>query len=323
MCINVSETGIAGLSNKTERSKRFIKYVEFILFIIAAKTIEVFPDKACYRLASCVGTLLFFVAAPLKSRMVRNLCHAGVSQNLTQAKSMARKTFTNFIKLAVDIFKADAKMKAGKTVKNLRFSGSDISRKMFFPDDGSTPNQVIIVSAHFGNWEVAGQIYAEKTGRQLLSVMRPFDNRRIGDYILSRRTGNGHRTCNKSGGVRTLFGALKHGESISILTDQHASRKDGGIVTQFFGHPARTHATPAKLHLRTGIPIVMLLCRRINDNFQFEFILSDPIMWTPTENPEADILGITQLLNNEMECVIRKYPEQWLWAHRRWLNLDR
>jgi len=194
---------------------------------------------------------------------------------------------------------------------------------MFFPTDGSKPSQVIIACGHFGNWEVAGQAYTMRTGIPLMSVMRPFDNHLVGDYILLRRAGDGHSVCDKHGGVRSLLRALKNGSSISILPDQHAGTKDGGVVASFFGHPARTHSTPAQLHLHTGVPILVLLCRRVNDDFKFEFIISDPIVHKPTGDTKADVLAITQKMNDELEKIIRQYPEQWLWAHRRWLDLDR
>ena len=303
--------------------KRFSDLLVFWIFMAAAKTAETLPSKICYSLATFCGTILYLVSFPLRKRTIRNLLHTGVAKDKESASRIARMTFTSFFKLTIDIFKSHSRMIPEKINEILTVSGSETSKKLFFPTDGSKPAQVIIACAHFGNWEVAGQAYSIRTGLPLTSVMRPFDNQLVGDYILARRAGNQHMVCDKQGGLRALLRALKNGGSISILPDQHAGTKDGGVIAQFFGHPARTHTTPAQIHLRTGIPILVLLCRRVNDDFQFEFIISDPIIQKPSGDNAADVLAVTQRMNDEIEAIIRRHPEQWLWAHRRWLDLDR
>jgi KDO2-lipid IV(A) lauroyltransferase len=109
---------------------------------------------------------------------------------------------------------------------------------------------------------------------------------------------------------------------VSFLVDQHAKEKEG-VLTSFFGHPALTHKSPALLHLKTGVPIVLLMPRRISNDFKFEFIISDPITMTPSKNNDDDVQKLMQIITTETEKVIAKYPEQWLWAHRRWLDINR
>jgi KDO2-lipid IV(A) lauroyltransferase len=116
--------------------------------------------------------------------------------------------------------------------------------------------------------------------------------------------------------------ALKKGYSIAIMADQNAGETEG-VVVDFFGHPASTHSSPALLHLKTGVPILVLMPRRVSDDFNFEFILSAPIIHKPTEDKKKDIREITQKFTSEIEKTIRLYPEQWLWAHRRWLDINR
>ena len=107
-----------------------------------------------------------------------------------------------------------------------------------------------------------------------------------------------------------------------MLADQHASTGDG-VVTNFFGHPARSHSSPAKLHLKTKVPILVTVLRRTDNPLCFEFACHDPIIFEATGNNEQDIQAITQLYTTALEDLIRQAPEQWLWTHRRWLNLNR
>ena len=240
---------------------------------------------------------------------------------MEEARILAKRNFIHFMKMAVEIFRCPRMLSLEKLPKILSVSGSETSRKMFFPEKGeSIP--AIIVCAHFGNWEAAGPAIAIKSGRPLMSIMRPFDNPRIGEYFKGQRKIYSHDVCNKKGAVRILLNALKRGHSVAILPDQHAGGKEG-MEAVFFGHPAMTHTLPALLHLKTGIPIVVLMPRRVDDNFKFDFILSEPITMTPSGDKEGDVKDLVQRYTSEIEKVISCYPEQWMWAHRRWVDINR
>ena len=302
-------------------------YICYVPFICAAKTIQFLPDKICYKLASICGTIFFLADIPLALRAIRNLRHSGVAKGFWTAALIARKSFISFMKLSVDIFKARDKMTGKDLTQTCTINAPESTIKALFPGNGQKGRQAILAGAHFGNWEIIGQNYFAASGLVMSSIMRPFDNKLVGDYITSRRCGlgpdPGHDVFDKKGGIRSMLKALKKGATLGLLVDQHASRKDGGIEVKFFGQPARTHATPARLHLQTGHPLYVLLCRRVSDEFKFEFLLSEEIRITPSGDMQKDIEAITQKINDEIEAIIRRYPEQWLWAHRRWLNLDR
>jgi KDO2-lipid IV(A) lauroyltransferase len=182
---------------------------------------------------------------------------------------------------------------------------------------------MITLTAHIGNWEFCGIAYCLLARQPMLSVMRPFDNPRIGKMILEKRTRDGHRMSDRKGALKALLGALRKGESVGLLVDQHAGSAEG-VETVFFGHPARTHASPAMLHLKTGVPIVVGVLRRTGlQEPPFELALADLIRYSPTGDKENDIRNVTQLYTSQIESMIRETPEQWLWAHRRWLNINR
>lgn len=255
-----------------------------------------------------------------KKRVIQHLLHAGVAKDETQAAAIAKKTFSHFTKLAVEFFKLDQIVNPGNISDYVSFSGSEKSRELFFSPGKSKP--VIIVTAHLGNWELAGFIYTIFSGLPLLSVARTFNNPKIDAYIRRHRVAHNHSVCPKDGALKSLLGALKKGYSVSVVADQHASSTEG-VETIFFGHPARTHASPALLHLRTGIPIMVGINTKENDEFKFNLILSDPICLTPTGDKESDLKQLAQRYTSEIERIVSMYPEQWLWAHRRWLDINR
>ncbi len=295
--------------------------IEYYSFMSVSGIICSLPLGICYKTAEICGLIFFFLDKKHRTRVVQHLLHAGIVKDLAEARILARRNFIHFMKMAVEIFRCPQMLSPENLPEILSISGSGLSREMFFPENGNSM-QAIIVCAHFGNWEAAGPTIVIKSGRPLMSIMRPFDNPRIGEYIKGQRKIYSHDVCNKKGAVRILLKALKNGQSIAILPDQHAGGKEG-VKTVFFGHPAMTHTLPALLHLKTGIPIVVLMPRRVDDNFKFEFILSEPITMTPSGDRAGDVGKLVQRYTSEIEKVVARYPEQWMWAHRRWLDINR
>ncbi|MFA7231606.1 MAG: lysophospholipid acyltransferase family protein [Victivallaceae bacterium] len=309
------------MSEKLKKKKKvkgvFRIWSEFIPFWLFYKFVRLLPLKVGYAISRQVFKGFFSIDRKHRERTIKHLIHAGVAKDEVEGRAMAFKSFMSFSMLLVEIFKMDQEF----SVDKMSVSGSESTIKEALSRDGGNCN-VIIVTAHYGNWEVAGTAWATYTGIPMVSVMRPFGNPLIGEYILRSRTSDIHKMVNKSGGIRGLLKALKEKKTIAILADQHAGSNEG-METVFFGQPCRTHTSPALLHLKTGVPIVPMLTRRLDDNFHFEFVVSDLIKYEPTDDKEKDILTVTQMYTTALEKMISQQPEQWLWAHRRWLNIHR
>ncbi|HBC88841.1 MAG TPA: hypothetical protein DCZ94_18005 [Lentisphaeria bacterium] len=295
-------------------------YLEDWLFLSLDGIARLLPLDICYRLATFVAGIVYRLDARHRKRVIQHLMHAGIAKDRQQAIAMAKRNFVHFAKFAVEFAKTSQIVTPGNIGEHVKFSGSEKSKDLFFSPGKSS--QVIIITSHMGNWELAGMIYTIFSGLPLLSVMRPFDNPRISARINSRRERLNHSVCPKTGALKSLYVALKKGSSISIVADQHAGSSEG-VETVFFGHPARTHASPAILHLRTGIPILVGATVKEADGFKYNVILSDPIIYKPTKDKAGDISAVAQLYTTEIEKTVAGYPEQWMWAHRRWLDINR
>ena len=252
-------------------------------------------------------------------RAVQHLLHTGVAKNEQEAFEIARRTYHNFSMLLVEIFKMDQII----DLDDISVTGNESTIEKACVIGSKDNINVIIVTAHYGNWELAGSAWAHNFGIPMVSIMRRFGNPLIGECILKSRTSDIHQCVYKEGGIKGLLKALRKGKTIAILADQHASTREGGILTTFFGQPCRTHPSPAILHLKTGVPIVPEITRRKPDGKGFEFVVGDLITYTPTGDKEADIKAVTQMYTTALEKLIGEQPDQWLWAHRRWLNINR
>src|ERR1700726_4519550 len=175
---------------------------------------------------------------------------------------------------------------------------------------------VLFVTAHFGGWELSAFAHSLH-GHWLHIVMRPMDNEYLDRLLQHYRTMHGNKTVAKDDFVRGLLAAMKAGETVGILMDTNMTPPQG-IFVDFFGIPACTASGLARIALRTdgavvpGFTIWDPALRRYRLRF-------DPaVELIRTGNLEADIAANTQRFTKVIEDYVRKYPEQWLWVHRRW-----
>jgi KDO2-lipid IV(A) lauroyltransferase len=175
---------------------------------------------------------------------------------------------------------------------------------------------VLFLTAHFGGWELSAFAHSLH-GHWLHIVMRPMDNQYLDRLLQNYRTMHGNKTVAKDDFVRGLLAAMKAGETVGILMDTNMTPPQG-IFVDFFGIPACTASGLARIALRTDAAVVpgftiwdpALRKYRLRFDPALELIRSGDL--------EADIAANTQLFTRVIEEYVRKYPDQWLWVHRRW-----
>jgi len=174
---------------------------------------------------------------------------------------------------------------------------------------------VLFLTAHFGNWELSSFAHGVY-GYPLNFIVRELDNRRLDAFINQYRCLSGGRAIEKKDAAREVLRAFHHGEAVGILADQNMLPTDGAFVN-FFGRPACTTMAPARFVRKTGAAIVFGLA--IWDEKLKKYRLRfEPVSWIRREDPEEEILANTQNFTRLIEEQVRRYPDQWLWVHRRW-----
>ena len=299
-----------------ERRTAFRINVEYALFSVLYKWVRSLSLHRGYALSKILMRILFYIDPLHARRTVRHILHAGVAKSRAEAVALAKRSFEESGKLIVEIAKSDQLFKQ----ENFIVNASDKTREYLL---GKDFKGLIMVTAHYGNWEIAGGAIATALNTRMTSLMRHFSNPKIGELILHTRAAENHLLADKRRGVRPLLKALNNHEIATMLIDQHASSMEG-VECEFFGHPARVHMTPALLHLRTGIPILPELNTRLpGEDFRFEMTCGELIRYTPTGDKQRDVAILTQKCISALEELIRRHPEQWLWAPRHWLDIDR
>ncbi|MDD5596935.1 MAG: lysophospholipid acyltransferase family protein [Victivallaceae bacterium] len=305
------------LSGKAAQKSKTILYLEFIPFVVLYNLIRLMPLKVAYYVCRSLFILLYHIDQKHLKRSMEHLMHAGVAKTPEEAREIAYCMYKHGGRLIVEL----AKIEQHYSKVNLTFSGNERAWKQLL-GSGKRNIPAIIVTAHYGNWEVSGKFWTELAGTKLLTVVRAFDNPLIGNYVMKMRTNDKHKVIPKTDSLKYMLKALRSNYSIALLMDQHASSREG-VETVFFGQPARTHASAALLHLKTGVPIAPMILRCKEKLFHYDAIFDELIEYKPTEDKEKDIQVVTQMYTSALERLIAQDPKQWLWAHRRWLNINR
>ncbi len=169
---------------------------------------------------------------------------------------------------------------------------------------------VLFATAHLGNWELSAYAHALMT-EPMNVVVRPLDNPYLDRFVEERRAASGNRIIGKKDLLRGILKALSANEAVGILIDQNTGLDDG-VFIDFFGRKASANSGFVKLAHRTGaavIPGFALWCEDLQ-----KYVLK----FYPIVEMTGDLTIDAQQLHTLLEGVIREYPDQWLWIHRRW-----
>ena len=172
------------------------------------------------------------------------------------------------------------------------------------------------MTAHFGSWELSSFAHAVY-GYPLKFVVRPIDNPCVEQLISKYRTFSGNTPIQRRSAARDILKALRQNEPVGILFDQNTTRSEG-VFAEFFGLTAATTPSIALFALRTGAAVVPGFLIWDESLQKHRLRLDPPVELIETGELERDVLENTKHFNRILEGYVRKYPDQWLWIHRRW-----
>jgi len=172
---------------------------------------------------------------------------------------------------------------------------------------------LVLVSAHFGNWESALSVLT-RSKRPVVVVARRLDNKLLERDLERGRTRAGFVVVDRKGAGREMVRGLNTNCVVIILIDQ-APKPREGVMLEFMGKPAWTTPTPAKLALRYHSPIVFAFSYPGNPE-RLEF--TQPLVTDDLPPEQQSVEAIMQRLNDELEERVRRDPHLWLWQHNRW-----
>ena len=283
--------------------KYFNYFIQFI-FVITAFILF----KICgLRISSAIGGKIFEKIGPLfrsKKIIHKNIKRALPDINNENLKKLTRLMWNNYGRTFAEyIFLKDFRI--GKFSSNIEIEGKEILEKI-----KNNNQQVVFVSGHLSNFELMA-MFIEKNGINLLAIYRPLNNLFLNPFMerIRRKYICKHQIKKGIGGIKNLIKYKKQNFSTALMIDQRVSE---GILSPFFKQKAFTTTIPAQLVKKFNIPVVPVYIERIKD-ITFKITIKNPIFFK-----EKSVENITDELNLELEKLILKKPEQWIWSHNRW-----
>jgi Kdo2-lipid IVA lauroyltransferase/acyltransferase len=284
--------------------------LEFIIVWLLVRGLGAPPRRWSRNLGAALGALAFALTGRLRRTGDRNLQIAYPASNPTWRKTILRRLYRN-MGLHLAEFCLMSRYTREGTRAFLRYEG--LEHYLAARDAG---RGVLVVTGHLGLWELSS-FYHSLMGYPMSMVIRRLDNPRVDGLVNSIRCLHGNTVLHKDDFARGLLGAMRRGETVGILMDTNMTPPQG-VFVNFFGVPACTASGLARLAMRTDAAILpgFLTWREDEKKYVLEF--GESLRFVRTGSEEQDIVSNTQICTTSIESWIRRFPDQWLWVHRRW-----
>ena len=273
--------------------------------------LEVVPPRVLLILADAAARVTFVLWGSRRQIAVENILGAGIRSSVADARTVARQAFRTLALMVVEtiIVRRRISRENWQGYVELR-APAEVEALLRQPGQG-----LIVASAHLGNWEVAA--LAASMLKPTCASYRPFNNPYLDRVVRARREAEGLRLVARFRGDPMRFvRALVNGEIVALMADQHAVYGER-VSVQFFGRPAWATKSVAMLHLTTRVPLLVASAVRVGP-LRYALHVQGPVTVERSGDREKDAAALMQALTSEIEAAVRRHPEQYMWAHRRW-----
>jgi KDO2-lipid IV(A) lauroyltransferase len=284
--------------------------LEFWLVLTVARPLGWLPRGLARWVAGVLAWSVYVLHGRLRRVGMRNLELAFPELSVRERKAILRGVYRSLGRQLVEFCRM-TRYTRENTHGWIRYEGLDHYLAAKARDKG-----VLIVTGHLGAWELSS-FYHSLMGYPMSMVARPLDNRRLDAFVTGIRCMHGNRVLPKDDFARGLLTAMRKGETVGILMDTNMTPPQG-VFVNFFGRQACTASGVARVALKTGAAVLpgFMVWEEAEGRYVLEF--GPQLAFERSTDEEADIVAATQLCTSAIETWIRRYPDQWLWIHRRW-----
>ena len=286
--------------------------VEYAVVRGVVALVRLLPMPAVLAMGSAVGLVFYLVDRPHRRLAMSNLRAAFPLRSDAECRTIARGMFAHFGRLLTVLLKFTT-MKPAAMLRRVEFEGEE--RVIAAHAEG---RGVLLYTGHFGFWEINALVHALEI-KPMAVLARPLDNPLLHDLLESARRRTGNSVIYRRGAIRRVLRALDDNQAVAILIDQHILTSDA-VYVDFFNRPAATTSALAAIALRTGAPVVPVFALPLPGG-RFRMVYEHAVEPPRQDDPDA-IRAFTQRCTDVLEMYVRRYPELWLWMHRRWRDVD-
>jgi Kdo2-lipid IVA lauroyltransferase/acyltransferase len=284
--------------------------LEFAVVWVMVRLLGLLPREIARAVGAGIGWLAYRVVPRLRHVGFTNLALAFPDWSEEQRENTLRRLYRNLGWLLAE-FCQMPRYSQENSRSFLNYQG--LERYLAARDKG---RGVLIVTGHLGAWELSS-FYHSLMGYPMSMVIRRLDNLKVDALVNHIRCLHGNRVLHKDDFARGLLGAMRQGETVGILMDTNMTPPQG-VFVPYFGKLACTASGLARVALKTGAAVLpgFMLWEEAEQKYVLHF--GDEIVFDRTGDDEADTVANTQKCTAAIEEYVRRYPDQWLWVHRRW-----
>ena len=284
--------------------------LEYAVARVLLAGLGILPRRLAFAVGRGLGRVGYFVCGSLRRTGTRNLDIAFPDLDAKEKQRLLRGTFDSLGRL-LGMFSQMSVITADELRQIVHCEGLDYLRVAQASDAG-----VIMFTAHLGAWELTS-FGLSAFGHPLSFLVRRLDNDLVEELIDEVRQRFGNRTLDKNAVSRQALRELNEGGLLGMLPDVNMLAREG-VFVDFFGTPASTTSMLAKLALRTGAPVIPIFAPWDDQRQQYLLQIEAPLVFERTGDETQDVQNLTAAFVASIENAVRRYPEQWLWIHRRW-----
>ena len=294
--------------------RRAVDFLQFLVVWCVARGLGLLPRTVARLKGAALGRIVYWLLPRLRRTGLRNLELALPEAPVEERERILRGVYRSLGWQLAEFCRMERYTRAN-TADWIRYEGLER-----FLEAEALGKGVLILTGHLGAWELSS-FYHSLMGHPMGMVIRRLDNRFLDAFVNRIRCLHGNKVLHKDDFARGLITAMRAGESVGILMDTNMTPPAGEFV-EFFGRLACTASGLARVALKTGAAVVpgFLLWEASESNGKGGYVLhfGERVEIEATGNTEADIVALTQRCTSVIEEWVRRYPEQWLWIHRRW-----
>jgi KDO2-lipid IV(A) lauroyltransferase len=296
----------------SETPPSFRHRLEYLAVVSVVAFVRLLPMRVALGAGWLLGIAFYLVDGGHRRLAMRNLRNAFPTRSAGESRAIARGMFSHFGRLLVALLKFST-MTPQQMLAHVEFAGEERVRHAHTHGRG-----VLLFTGHFGFWEINALVHALAL-HPIAVLARPLDNPLLHQLLESVRTKTGNSVIYRRGAIRRVLRALEANQAVAVRVDQHIHTADS-VYVDFFNRPAATTSALAALAMRTGAPVVPVFALPLPGG-RFRMVYEHPVDPPRADAPDA-VREFTQRCTDVLEMYVRRYPDLWLWMHRRWRDVD-
>jgi KDO2-lipid IV(A) lauroyltransferase len=294
--------------------KKAVARCEYVLVRGLLWFFRLLPFPLAFRVGEAIGWLLYHCDRPHRRVGLLNLELAFPHKSEVERRQILRASLRNLGRLVAEFCHMHTLTKDNIS-ERVGFTDFALWQKLLAQTQ-SQHTGALILSGHFGNWELLA--YAQACyGVPIQIIHRRLRNGLVDDLIVQERERCGNHVIRKTTAGIEVFRAIRQKALVVVAVDQNASGRMG-VFIPFFSRLASTSTGLAGLALASNAPVVPAFLIRENGTWRHHIVVLPPVAPVRTGDQEADLRATTAKFTEVFQQMVEQYPDHWLWIHKRW-----